>query len=105
LRSPLVAGEETSATARAAAAADFGNGIAAAVPWGEFLFINPDLTLYLERPPRGEWVAMQSETRIRPGSVAVSDSLLWDEEGLIGRAMQTLLVERLDGAGADGGAT
>jgi acyl-coenzyme A thioesterase PaaI-like protein len=102
LRAPLVAGSQTSAEARAAAAADFGNGIASAVSWGDHLFINPDLTLYLERPPRGEWVAMQSETRIRPGFVAVSDSLVWDEEGLIGRAMQSLLVQRLSPDGGTG---
>jgi hypothetical protein len=92
LRHPLVAGETTSPFALAAAAGDFGNGIATVVSWEEHVFINPDLTLYLEREPRGEWVAMQSETRVRPGAAAVSESVIWDQEGRVGRAIQALLV-------------
>ena len=56
------------------------------------MFINPDLTLYLEREPRGEWVALQSEMRVALGNVAVAESLLWDREGRVGRATQALVV-------------
>jgi acyl-coenzyme A thioesterase PaaI-like protein len=94
LRHPLVADEPTSPFELAATAADFGNGIATVVSWQEHVFINPDLTLYLERPPRGEWVAMQSETRVRPGTVAISESVIWDQDGRVGRATQALLVSR-----------
>lgn len=94
LRHPLVAGEPTSPFALAAAAGDFGNGIASVVSWREHLFINPDLTLHLEREPRGEWVAMQSSTRVRPGAVAMSESVIWDQDGRVGRATQALLVSR-----------
>ena len=51
LRAPLVAGEEPSPLQRLAAAGDFGNGIATAVSWATHVFINPDLTLYVERLP------------------------------------------------------
>jgi hypothetical protein len=94
LRHPLVRGETTSPFELAAAAGDFGNGIATVVSWTDHVFINPDLTLYFEREPRGEWVAMQSETRVRPGAIAVSESVIWDQEGRVGRAVQTLLVSR-----------
>jgi acyl-coenzyme A thioesterase PaaI-like protein len=94
LRQPVVAGEPVSPFERAAAAGDFGNGIASALSWEEHVFINPDLTLYLEREPRGEWVALQSETRVGLGSVALAESVLWDEDGRIGRATQALLVSR-----------
>ncbi len=94
LRRPLVAGEPTSPFQRAAAAGDFGNGIATVLTWEEHVFINPDLTLYLEREPRGEWVAMQSQMRAQLGTVAVSESVLWDEQGRIGTATQALLVSR-----------
>jgi hypothetical protein len=94
LRHPLVAGESTSPFELTATAGDFGNGIATVVSWQEHVFINPDLTLYLERPPRGEWVAMQSETRVRPGAVAVSESVIWDQDGRVGLATQALLVSR-----------
>jgi hypothetical protein len=94
LRQPLVAGAATSPFALTAAAGDFGNGIATVVSWQDHVFINPDLTLYLEREPRSEWVAMQSLTRVRPGSAAMSESIIWDVEGRVGRAQQALLVAR-----------
>jgi Thioesterase-like superfamily len=92
LRQPVVAGEPISPAERMAAAGDFGNGIASVLSWDEQMFINPDLTLYLEREPRGEWVALQSEMRVERGGIAVAESVLWDLEGRIGRAIQALLV-------------
>jgi Acyl-CoA thioesterase C-terminal domain/Acyl-CoA thioesterase N-terminal domain len=92
LRAPLIAGEATFGQDRAAAAGDFGNGIASTLSWSEHVFINPDLTLYLEREPVDEWVALQSEMRVLAGSVSVAESILWDRRGRIGRAVQSLLV-------------
>ncbi len=94
LRHPLIAGVETAPFELVAAAGDFGNGIASVLSWDEHVFINPDLTLYIERAPTGEWVALQSEMRVGRGSVAVAESVLWDERGRIGRAVQSLLVGR-----------
>jgi Thioesterase-like superfamily len=93
-RVPLVAGEPTSSMQTLAAAADFGNGISAIVPWDDHLFINPDLTLYVERQPIGEWICVQAETRILSGGVGIAESRLFDERGQVGRAMQALLVSR-----------
>ena len=92
LRAPLIAGEPTRPMDRVAAAGDFGNGIASVLDWGAHVFINPDLTLYLEREPVDEWVALQSEMRVLSGSAAVAESVLWDRRGRIGRAVQSLLV-------------
>jgi acyl-coenzyme A thioesterase PaaI-like protein len=92
LRAPLIAGEPTLPLDRVAAAGDFGNGIASVLDWGAHVFINPDLTLYLEREPVDEWVALQSEMRVLSGSAAVAESVLWDRRGRIGRAVQSLLV-------------
>jgi hypothetical protein len=92
LRHPLISGEPARSVDLAFAAADFGNGIAPAVSWEEHVFINPDLTVYLERAPEGEWVALQSETRVLAGSVALAQSVLWDQQGRIGHATQALLV-------------
>ncbi len=94
LRQPLIAGETASPFELAAAAGDFGNGIATTLSWDEHVFINPDLTLYFEREPRGEWVALQSEMRVALGNIAVAESVLWDHEGRIGRATQALVVGR-----------
>lgn len=92
LRQPLIAGEPVSGLARLTAAADFGNGIASVLSWDDHIFINPDLTVYIEREPVGEWVALQSQMRVTQGSVATAESVLWDERGQIGRAIQALLV-------------
>jgi hypothetical protein len=90
LRHPIVAGEEPSTLQRLAAAGDFGNGISSPLPWEEYVFINPDLTLYLDRQPVGEWIGLASTTAI--GDVGVSESVLYDERGRVGRALQALLV-------------
>jgi hypothetical protein len=92
LRAPLVAGEEPSPLQRLAAAGDFGNGIATAVSWATHVFINPDLTLYVERLPVGEWVGLDARTRLGDAGIGVSDSALYDERGRVGRAQQGLYV-------------
>lgn len=92
LRVPLISGRETTPLQRLAAAADFGNGIGSILPWGQWLFINPDLTLYVERPPAGEWICLQAQTRIAHGGVGVAEGLLYDQIGRVGRATQALLV-------------
>jgi Thioesterase-like superfamily len=92
LQSPIVAGETPSALQRLAAAGDFGNGISATLSWDEYLYINPDLTLYVEREPVGEWICLDSSTRIAREGVGVAESVLYDERGRVGRATQALLV-------------
>jgi hypothetical protein len=89
---PLVEGEEPSPVQRAAAAADFGNGVSAALDWHRYAFINPDLTVYLGRPPRGEWVGLDSRTVVGPHGIGTAESVLHDAGGPIGNATQALLV-------------
>jgi hypothetical protein len=93
LRYPVVAGEAPSPVQRAVAAADFGNGISAELDFRTALFINPDLTVSLTRPPVGEWVCVDARTRFGAPGVGSAESALWDEHGRIGRAVQDLLVE------------
>jgi hypothetical protein len=89
---PLVSGETPSALQHLAAAGDFGNGISAALSWDEYLFINADLTLYIEREPVGEWICLDSETRISADGIGLAESVLYDQRGRVGRATQALLV-------------
>ena len=95
LNVPIVAGEEPSPLQRTAAAADFGNGISASLTRGAYLFINPDLTIYLHRSPVGEWIGLDAQTTAEPDGVGMAESVLHDERGRIGRSMQALLVDRL----------
>jgi hypothetical protein len=92
LIAPIVAGEEPSPLQRLAAAGDFGNGISATLSWDDYLFINPDLTLYVEREPVGEWIGLDARTRIAAGGVGLAESVLYDSRGRVGRATQALLV-------------
>ncbi|HET9103329.1 MAG TPA: thioesterase family protein [Solirubrobacteraceae bacterium] len=94
LRGPVVDDAPVSGAERISAAADFGNGIASELSWQDHVFINPDLTVFYERDPIGEWVAVQARMFVAPGAVALAESVLWDERGRIGRAVQTLLVGR-----------
>ena len=94
LRVPLVAGEEPSPLVRVAAVADFGNGISAALPFEAWTFINPDLTLYLQRLPRDEWVCLDAVSWPEGDGVGLAESELFDAAGRLGRALQGLLLER-----------
>jgi hypothetical protein len=94
LKVPLVDDEAPSPLQRLAAAGDFGNGISASLPWDQWIFINPDLTLYVERLPEGDWVCLESRTRIAAGGGGLAESVLYDRRGRLGRAVQALLVAR-----------
>jgi hypothetical protein len=91
---PVVAGEEPTPLMRVAAAADFGNGISGAVSWDQYVFINPDLTIYLHRMPAGDWIGLDARTWPTHEGVGVADSALYDERGRIGRSVQALLLDR-----------
>ena len=101
MRVPLIEGEEPSPLARVLVAADSGNGISAVLSFQDHLFVNTDLTVHLPRPPGGEWVLLDAETRVGPGGIGLAESRLWDERGLIGRGAQTLLVAPRHNQGED----
>ncbi|HJR26550.1 MAG TPA: thioesterase family protein [Acidimicrobiales bacterium] len=90
---PVVAGEAPTPLQRVMAAADFGNGISRMAAFEELLFINPDLTVYLHGLPAGEWVALEAATHLEQHGVGLAQSVLWDERGMIGRSLQSLLLD------------
>jgi hypothetical protein len=92
MRQALVAGEEPSPLVRVMVAADSGNGVSATLDWRRFVFINVDLSVHLHRLPETEWVCLDAATFPEPTGLGMSDTLLRDERGRIGRAAQTLLV-------------
>lgn len=97
LRVPLVAGEDTSGLCRALAIADFGSGISALFgPDHSIGLINADLTLALHRPPEGEWIRLESTSRLGPGGVGLCTSSVADERGPVGTATQSLLSLAVD---------
>jgi len=92
LNHPLVAGEEPSVYQRVAVAADSGNGISVVLDLRKFLFINSDLTINLLRGPGGEWVCLEARTLLGDGGSGLAESVLYDIDGVIGRATQSLFV-------------
>jgi Thioesterase-like superfamily len=91
MRYPLLAGEQPTPLQRTLIAADIGNGISSALDFRRWVFINVDLTVQLERLPAGEWICVDAETRPHPNAIGSSDSVLYDGDGRIGRALQTLI--------------
>jgi hypothetical protein len=89
---PLVDAEPPSPLVRVLVAADSGNGVSAALDYRRFVFINTELTVHLVREPIGEWVCLDAVTRTGDRGVGLAETVLWDEDGRLGRAAQTLLV-------------
>jgi hypothetical protein len=94
LSMPLVQGERPSGFQRAAAAADFGNGVSSPLSFETMVFINPDLTVSVFREPLGEWIGLDATTQLGPKGRGLSDSILFDAGGSFGRSTQSLIVER-----------
>lgn len=92
LKVPVLAGEEPSGAVRAVILGDFGNGLSWVLP-PEWLFINPDLTIHLLRPPIGEWICLASRTLTSSTGVGMAESALYDAHGRVGRAVQSLLLD------------
>jgi hypothetical protein len=92
LRHPLVEGETPSGFQRVAVAADSGNGISAILDFEAYSFINADLTIHLLRRPEGEWIGLDAHTRLGPGGCGLAHSTLYDVQGVVGTAVQSLSI-------------
>lgn len=93
MRHELIAGEQPRPLARVLAAADSGNGISAVLDFSN-VFVNVDLTVHLIAEPAGEWVALESRTRIDGGGIGATETRLWDPARFLGTAAQSLYVQR-----------
>jgi hypothetical protein len=79
----LVAGEELSPTVRAALASDLPNPLANA--GAEALsYINADLTMFLARPPRSDWIGLEVSNHVAADGIAVGECTLYDFDGPVG---------------------
>jgi hypothetical protein len=92
-RVPLVLGEVPSPLQRVMIAADSGNGIAVVLDPARYTFVNADLTVYLHRALAGEWVCLEAVTIPEPTGIGLTRSRLWDQDGTLGWALQSLVVE------------
>lgn len=91
---PIIDGEQPSPFQRICPLSDCGNAFSrhANPHAGGLGFINPDLTIALHRDPLGDWAGMHSTSQWQPQGVGLVTSQIFDDLGLIGTAMQTLLL-------------
>lgn len=89
---PLVAGEDPDALARVLVVADTGNGASAALDPATHLFINTDVSVHLHRLPVGQWICLDARSYLESHGVGVAEGELFDEQGRLGRALQSLFV-------------
>jgi hypothetical protein len=94
LRGDLLPGVAPSPLARAAAAADFSNGLSWILPFDEWLFVNTELTVHLHREPFGEWIGLDARTVSDATGIGLSTGVLHDLRGPFGVCAQALFVER-----------
>lgn len=105
LRVPLVEGETPSPFVRTAVAADFTYSLPNmrratmdpdSIGNQPFASINPDTALNLHRPMTGEWVALYCHVHYAEHGAGSALAQLYDEQGVIGHASQSLLVRPID---------
>ena len=79
----LVEGEDMSPVVRAALSSDLPNPMANSALEG-LQFINPDLTMFLARPPVSEWIGLDVVGHLGADGVAIGTCTLYDTTGAIG---------------------
>ncbi|WP_157965113.1 thioesterase family protein [Euzebya rosea] len=95
----LLDDEDLTGVDRLLVSADSGNGVSARSGPGtalgeDGLFVNVDLTVHLTREPRGEWIGLDAHTVLTDHGVGHAHSVLHDLDGPVGRASQSLIVDR-----------
>jgi len=91
LTSPLIAGQRTSPLVQVATVADLAAAAGFERGPDDEAFINVDLTLQLDRPPRGPWLAIDARTQRAPGALGHNEATVFDDDGAFGRILQTLV--------------
>lgn len=93
---PLLSTERPSPFQSICPLADCGNAFGRNADPHEVTFMNTDLTLVLQRDPEGEWLGTQSVGYWEPSGIGLADALLFDTNGVVGRAIQTLVLRPRD---------
>jgi Thioesterase-like superfamily len=94
MKVPLLPGEEPSPLVRVLVAADSANGVSCALDPREYVFVNTDLNVFVYRAPTGEWIGMDSRTILDATGVGITETVLHDPSGPVGRSLQTLYVAK-----------
>src|SRR5690606_4066262 len=73
--------------------ADLDNGNSQALDPLKWLFVNPDITLYVYRLPRGEWIGMRSKVHQGAHGIGVTETAVYDRDGRVGHISQAQILD------------
>lgn len=90
---PLIKDEVPSPFQSICPLADCGNGTSRNAELRTATFVNPDLTIVLHRLPESEWLASSAVSFWQPTGIGLAQATLFDEKGVVGYALQTLLIQ------------
>lgn len=87
---PLVADEEPTPLVRLASVADFVSSSSKRLG-PDWISINPEVSVQIEREPTGEWIAIETTVRLGNDGVGVSEAVVFDRSGRVGRTSKSVL--------------
>jgi hypothetical protein len=88
----LVAGEPITPLEHLLVMGDAASGISNALDQREWTFPNVDFSVLVERPPQGEWLAMDAETHLGGEGPASCVATYSDQHGRVGTSTQALII-------------
>ncbi|MGE0385555.1 MAG: thioesterase family protein [Gammaproteobacteria bacterium] len=91
---PIVAGCANTPYMQVAICADLGAGMSSIVGFRDWTRINADVSIHLNRLPRGAWLAVDARTESTGNGIGQVLCTLFDREGHIGWTHQSVLIER-----------
>lgn len=89
---PLVAGRAWLPEERLLVLADAESGMGPPLDPMRWTYLNPDLTVYFERQPRGEWLGFDIRSVAGPDGMGLSQSAVRDRDGVCARSAQSLII-------------
>jgi hypothetical protein len=95
---PILPNEDPSPFQEIAPLADCGNGISYNGHIADASFVNPDLTMSMHRRRVGDCFASRSISYWHACGIGMPDSELFDVDGPVGRATQSLMLVGMEGA-------
>lgn len=90
---PVVAGEAITPLTHLGVLSDFGNGLAQLFIPGTAGSINADISLYINRLPKSEWIALDSQAVMSDAGIGRVTTTLYDEFGAIGSVVQLTMAQ------------
>lgn len=92
LTGPLVAGEDTTPLQTLGVMSDLANGVSRVLPFDDWIYVNTDITLYIQRFPVGNWVGMQATSYPMRHGVGINAGSMFDATGPLGFVGQAQLL-------------